>query len=473
MLIRNNIWTLVAKSNASSNIADMDWAEMEGLFCQQPAPSPASTASGGGSGGKLGGVAVGQAGNGGSPGTPEPERRRKEASEVTLLDGKRSLNINIFLKQFRSTNEQIVEMIRDGSHEDIGAEKLRGLLKILPAMDEVEMLRSYDGDRTKLGNAEKFLLLLMTIPSYRLRIEGMLLKEEFATNVAYLEPSINAMMLAGDELKNNQSLQTVLYMVVVAGNFLNSGGYAGNAAGVRLASLQKLTDIRANKPGMNLIHFVAQQAEKKDKNLLRMPEEMAILEEATKTTVDQLRNEVAALDARIKTISNQTEMANTPNDIQLQMAEFLQMAKAEMAELQEDLKELDSVRRELADFFCEPPDSFKLEECFKLFLVFCQRFRQGVTENEQRRQQEAAADVRRKQREEQLALKRRQSSSISSPLTLTFSIEFSLVPLTRSVAEQQGSASNGDDSVMDSLLLDIRCGFPMRKSNDKDKVTLC
>lgn len=35
------------------------------------------------------------------------------------------------------------------------------------------------------------------------------------------------------------------------------GGYAGKAAGVKLSSLQKLTDIRANKPGMNLIHYVA------------------------------------------------------------------------------------------------------------------------------------------------------------------------------------------------------------------------
>ena len=67
---------------------------------------------------------------------------------------------------------------------------------------------------------------------------------------------------------------------------------------------------------------------------------------------------------------------------------------------------------ELADFFCEDRDAFKLEECFKLFLGFCQRFRQGVMENEHRRQQEAAADARRKQREEQLALKRRQSSGM-------------------------------------------------------------
>lgn len=81
---------------------------------------------------------------------------------------------------------------------------------------------------------------------------------------------------------NNKALQEVLYMVVVAGNFLNSGGYAGNAAGVKLSSLQKLTDIRANKPGMNLIHFVALQAEKKNPDLLVFPGQMSTLENATK-----------------------------------------------------------------------------------------------------------------------------------------------------------------------------------------------
>lgn len=44
---------------------------------------------------------------------------------------------------------------------------------------------------------------------------------------------------------------------------LLQGGYAGNAAGVKLSSLQKLTDIRANKPGMNLIHYVALVSERK------------------------------------------------------------------------------------------------------------------------------------------------------------------------------------------------------------------
>lgn len=50
----------------------------------------------------------------------------------------------------------------------------------------------------------------------------MLLKEEFAANMGYLEPSINSMILAGEDLMTNKPLQEVLYMVLVAGNFLNS-----------------------------------------------------------------------------------------------------------------------------------------------------------------------------------------------------------------------------------------------------------
>lgn len=39
--------------------------------------------------------------------------------------------------------------------------------------------------------------------------------------------------------------------------FISSqGGYAGSAVGFRMASLLKLVDTKANKPGMNLMHYV-------------------------------------------------------------------------------------------------------------------------------------------------------------------------------------------------------------------------
>ena len=57
--------------------------------------------------------------------------------QINLLDSKRSLNVNIYLRQFRSSHVDIVRLLAEGENGKIGAEKLRGLLKIIPEADEV------------------------------------------------------------------------------------------------------------------------------------------------------------------------------------------------------------------------------------------------------------------------------------------------------------------------------------------------
>ena len=48
-----------------------------------------------------------------------------------------------------------------------------------------------------------------------------------------------------------------VFCVILTLYVATQGGYAGNAAGFRISSLLKLADTKANKPGMNLLHFVA------------------------------------------------------------------------------------------------------------------------------------------------------------------------------------------------------------------------
>merc|ERR1712062_27740 len=103
---------------------------------------------------------------------------------------------------------------------------------------------------------------------------------------------IEAMLRSGEELMSSHKLQDLFYMVLMAGNFLNSGGYAGNAAGMKISSLHKLTDIRSNRPGLNLLHYVALQAESGCPELLSLPDDLIVLEEASKTSLEQLRQEI-------------------------------------------------------------------------------------------------------------------------------------------------------------------------------------
>lgn len=60
--------------------------------------------------------------------------------QILLLDPKRSMNTNIFLKQFKESHSEIVAMIKEGNIDKIGPERLRGLQKILPVEDEVQCI---------------------------------------------------------------------------------------------------------------------------------------------------------------------------------------------------------------------------------------------------------------------------------------------------------------------------------------------
>ena len=59
---------------------------------------------------------------------------------MTLLDQKTSLNVNIFLKQFKTDNASIITMIRDGDSSKMSIDQLKALEKLLPDSPTV----SYD-----------------------------------------------------------------------------------------------------------------------------------------------------------------------------------------------------------------------------------------------------------------------------------------------------------------------------------------
>ena len=135
---------------------------------------------------------------------------------------KRSMNANIFLKQFKASHEEVVRMIQDGDSAKIGAERLRGLHKILPDKEEMLMIKNFDGDKTKLGNAEKFYLQLGELTGYKIRVEGMLLKDDFRAAMDSLRPNIEVIITASTDLMENPSLKKFLRYVLHAGNFINA-----------------------------------------------------------------------------------------------------------------------------------------------------------------------------------------------------------------------------------------------------------
>lgn len=232
---------------------------------------------------------------------------------VNILDRQKALNVVIFLRQFRDTPDDIICMIKEGDHLSLGCEGLSNLMKLLPTEEEERQLKILMSSSYRIHDrippAESFLHLLIQIPDYKLRVECMLFKEEYEALFSSLSSSVRVTLSAARELQQSQRLQRVLSLILVTGNFLNAGGYAGNASGFRIMSLLKLSEIRANKPGLNFLHFIAQQldhqSQEDDKSASVFYLELPSLQEASKVAVDAMKGDIESLTKKISRIESQ------------------------------------------------------------------------------------------------------------------------------------------------------------------------
>uniref|UniRef100_A0A3Q2ZYS0 FH2 domain containing 1 n=1 Tax=Kryptolebias marmoratus TaxID=37003 RepID=A0A3Q2ZYS0_KRYMA len=287
------------------------------------------------------------------------------SARVSILDSKRGMNVGIFLKQFKKSNRTIVEDIRRGEGKIYGAELLKDLLKLLPDSEEIKKLQVFKGDPDKLTLVDSFMYLLIQVPRFEVRIEAMVLREEFLPFCAAMGHEIDIIRAATKELMSCEELHAILHLVLQAGNIMNAGGYAGNAVGFKLSSLLSLADTKANKPGMNLLHFVAMVCEALHRILIIM----------------------------FAHFNYYIFFLKMPFCVSQSAAQTLQDLKRRRLDLRKE-------GNALIDFFCEDKDTFKLDECFRIFQDFCIKFNKAVKDNTDRELKEAARQRRLRELEE-------------------------------------------------------------------------
>lgn len=332
-----------------------------------------------------------------------------ESENVSILNSKKSMNIGILLKRFKRSPNDIVEAVRHGNL-CFASGKLKELNKLLPDDMETKKLMSFDGDLSQLNEADRFMVMLVQVPGYKVRLKSLLLREEFFIFIEEIKHSIAVMTTAANELLACDDLHSIIRLVLKAGNYMNAGGYAGSAIGFRMTSLLKLVDTKANKPGMNLMHYVSMQAQQIDGVLLRFPEQLQHIGIAAKIQKQEVEMD---FQRELEKIREAKMDASKQPDLLHQMEAFLCMADIRLADVEASIQKLDNISTSVAEYFCEDPATFKLEECCSIFHSFCERFERATQEN---REREAAETRKRQQKEREMltrTAKRRSTATCS------------------------------------------------------------
>ncbi|XP_048477282.1 FH2 domain-containing protein 1-like isoform X3 [Rhincodon typus] len=152
-------------------------------------------------------------------------------------------------------------------------------------------------------------------------------------------------------------------------------------------------------------NYMNAEAEKNDRKLLEFPNRLRNLGAASRLFKQELESEFEKLKQKLQLVKGNLDKHL---EIRQQMETFIQKAERQLEEVQASVTELRVVSQQLAEYFCEDEEKFKLEECCQIFQNFREKFIVATQENKQR------ALLERKRREREKEEKKAKRISIAS-----------------------------------------------------------
>lgn len=322
----------------------------------------------------------------------KPQPTKKKVKELRVLDPKTAQNLSIFLGSYRMPYEDIKNIILEVNEDLLTEALIQNLVKYLPEQKVLNELAQLKNEYDDLCEPEQFGAVISSVKMLRPRLNSILFKLTFEEHVNNIKPSIIAVTLACEELKKSESFNRLLELVLLVGNYMNSGSRNAQSLGFKINFLCKIRDTKSADQKTTLLHFIAEICEEKYRDILKFPEELEHIESASKVSAQILKSNLAAMEKQIVNLERDIKKFPQTEDqhdkFVEKMTSFTKIAREQYDKLSNMHSNMVKLYENLGDYFIFDSKTVSIEEFFGDLNNFRTLFLEAVKENNKRKEME-------------------------------------------------------------------------------------
>ncbi|XP_073989603.1 diaphanous related formin 1 isoform X2 [Rhodnius prolixus] len=323
----------------------------------------------------------------------------KKIKSLRVLDSKAAQNLSILLggSLKHLSYADVKKCILNCDDSVLTDNILESLIAYLPPPDQLKRLTELKVDYKELTEAEQFAYTLAEIKRLLPRLKSMKFKQHHPEMVQDIKPDIVACTSACEEVQKSKKLAKILELILLMGNYMNSGSRNGQAFAFEISFLPKLSATKDLENKTTLMHYLVDTIEKKFPELLTFGDDLMHVDRAARVSVDTIQKALRTMETNVKNL--ETDLANNklPQDDEDKfsevMGEFAKQVRQECAVLKNMFQKMENLYTDLADYYAFDKQKYTLEEFFTDLKTFMENFYQAHKENVVAR--EAAEKARR------------------------------------------------------------------------------
>lgn len=323
--------------------------------------------------------------------TPDKIGTMRKAKELKVLDSKAAQNLMILLGSIKITAEELMSHILKMREEYLTDAVIQQLIKYMPTPQQLTRLEEYRDDSEKLHEAERFALTLGSIKRLEARLKSTCFKIKFSELVQDIKPDIVAATAACDEVKKSKRFATILRLVLLFGNYMNSGSRNGEAFGFEISFLPKLSSTKAQDNRTTLLHFLTEIVEQKHPDCLNFHQDLHHVDLAARVSSDQVQKNLQAMRKSINDLEvdlHNFKPHNQEDRFGTVMTAFVKDAREQYELLESMFKKMEKLYNDLGQFYVFEPKTYTIDEFFGDIKTFKDQFIECYKENLRIREEE-------------------------------------------------------------------------------------